>query len=356
MRKKSKLLTSALCLIMIAFCLGLTSCGLLGICSHQWSEWSITKHATCKEAGVRERTCALCGNTESSSITATEHVIGADDGDCTTEMLCLICGEAMTEAKVHVFDNDCDTYCNNVGCEHTRVAEHIPNDDDGDCTTDITCSICGEVTAGANWTHTGGSATCRHKAECEICGTEYGELAEHTGEAIWVKRMGSHYQAYSCCYGQITDAEEHKIVDGACTECGFNPTITVSSLETASGETQVVIAVSIADNPGITGLTASVQYNSDVLTLTEARSGEALNALTFTKPSTLNSGCTFMWDGLEIKDGDVKDGDFLILTFDITADAPEGEYSILLKITAFDNDLNRVTLRVVGGKVTIKNN
>lgn len=28
-------------------------------------------------------------------------------------------------------------------------------------------------------THTGGTATCLNKAVCELCGEEYGELADH---------------------------------------------------------------------------------------------------------------------------------------------------------------------------------
>ncbi len=186
----------------------------------------------------------------------------------------------------------------------------------------------------------------------------YGKFGveEHRGEPILIKHIDSHYQVCSFCYEQITVAEGHTIEDGACTECGFNPTITATSVETVSGATQVAIAVSITDNPGIAGLTATVQYSSDVFTLVQARGGEALNVLTFTAPSTLNSGCTFMWDGLEINDKDIKDGEVLILIFDIAVDAPEGEYSILLNINAFDNDLSRVNLRVVGGKVTINNN
>ena len=57
---------------------------------------------------------------------------------------------------------------------------HTPAADDGDCTTDILCTVCGEVTAKGADAHTGGKATCKDKAKCALCGKEYGELASHS--------------------------------------------------------------------------------------------------------------------------------------------------------------------------------
>jgi fatty acid/phospholipid biosynthesis enzyme len=70
------------------------------------------------------------------------------------------------------------------GTEYGDFADHIPDADDGDCTTPITCLVCGETTVKANESHTGGKATCQQKAVCEICGTEYGELEEHKGSEL----------------------------------------------------------------------------------------------------------------------------------------------------------------------------
>ena len=354
-------------------------------CTHRWGEWSTTTNATCTEAGTQERKCSECGETETSAIeahghdwneatcstpktcktcsategVALDHIPNADDGDCTTAITCSVCGEVTTVANAtHTGGTaTCEhkANCSVCGKEYGELAEHIPNADDGDCTTAITCSVCGEVTTVANATHTGGEATCEHKANCSVCGKEYGELAEHLGETIWVKHLDSHYLVYSCCYLQASDAVEHTIVDGACTECGFNPTISIGSVEVSPGDTQVEIAISIKDNPGIAGLMVTLQYSSDVLVLTDASSGEALSALTYTAPSNLNSNCTFLWDSTGIDDADIKDGEILVLTFDISPSAPEGEYSILLKISAYDNELNPFTFIIEGGKVTIKN-
>ncbi len=38
---------------------------------HQWSDWSVTKEATCFEAGEKTRTCTVCGETETEEIPST---------------------------------------------------------------------------------------------------------------------------------------------------------------------------------------------------------------------------------------------------------------------------------------------
>ncbi len=82
------------------------------------------------------------------------HTPNEDDGDCGTAVTCSICGVVTTIAKPsHAFNNACDVDCNNVGCAFTRVTTHVPNADDGNCTTDVLCSICGEVTTVGNLSH-----------------------------------------------------------------------------------------------------------------------------------------------------------------------------------------------------------
>ena len=315
-----------------------------------------TNHIGGKATCTSKANCVVCGMEYGE---LAEHIIAEDDGDCTTAIICILCGEVTTEANVsHIGGTaTCSSAakCDICGKEYGSTEPHTPNADDGDCTTAITCSVCGEITTEANATHMGGTATCEYKASCAVCGMEYGELADHAGETVWVKHLNAHYLVYSCCYLQVSEAEVHTKVDGSCSICGFNPAVTITSTEITQGQTQVQIAISISDNPGIAGLMATVQYSSDVFTLTQATNGEALSPLTFTAPSVLDSGCTFLWDGIEVTDKDVHDGEFLILTFDVSENAPASEYSILLKISAYDNDLNPVTLLITGGKITIQN-
>lgn len=59
------------------------------------------------------------------------------------------CGEKPCE---HIYDNACDTICEI--CSEERTITHTPNADDGNCLTEITCSVCGTVTTEAKENHT----------------------------------------------------------------------------------------------------------------------------------------------------------------------------------------------------------
>ena len=128
--------------------------------------------------------CDVCGTGS--------HIPGADDGDCTTAVKCANCDAIAIPAKEHVAaedDGNCETpiFCQNDGCEKIAVAAkthdyaegyesdgeahwhvcqnegctvttekigHTPETDDGDCTTEIKCSVCGRIVTAKNEKHT----------------------------------------------------------------------------------------------------------------------------------------------------------------------------------------------------------
>ena len=67
-------------------------------------------------------------------------------------------GEATCEARA---------VCAVCGNEYGELAPHIPEADDGDCTTAITCSVCGETTTAAS-TH----ADTNSDGKCDACGSD----------------------------------------------------------------------------------------------------------------------------------------------------------------------------------------
>ena len=417
MKTKRRLLTAfgVLVILLLAACFG--GCDTDegdGGCDHVWGEWTTIKSPTCVSEGRNKRQCEKCGELENEIIDALSHTPCEDDGDCTTPITCTVCRTVITEAAEHTGgeatcsaratctvcgreygeplphtpeadDGDCTTRvvctvcgvttteataghtggtatcvalatCSVCSMEYGAYADHTPNADDGDCTTAVTCSVCDTVLTPAREAHTGGTATCEVKARCAVCSKEYGELAPHSEETVWIKHIDEHYQAYACCRRPISEAQAHTRVDGVCVVCGYNPTITMSSVEASPGDTRVSITLSVEDNPGIAGLMVTVTYNEDALLLAGVEQGSALTPLTFTRPGTLESGCTFMWDCVAIADQDIRDGELLTLVFDVSADAFEGDYSILLNVQAYDNDLRPFTLIISGGTITISNN
>ncbi len=81
---------------------------------------------------------------------------------CTAPAVCTTCGTAYGEVDPtnHNWENGVCTYgCNTI---------HEPHDWSG---KDGICTVCG-----ATCTHTGGTATCKTQAVCEVCEVSYGEL------------------------------------------------------------------------------------------------------------------------------------------------------------------------------------
>ncbi len=144
-----------------------------------------------------------------------QHAAEADDGDCTTPIKCS-CGAVVTEGNAdHSYTNACDTECNNAGCTAgNRTTTHTPNDDDGNCTTEIKCSVCGAATTEGNASHIGGTATCTDKAVCTECGTAYGELnAENHTKTTFIYTANAdgetHTKKYECCETVAATNEAH---------------------------------------------------------------------------------------------------------------------------------------------------
>ena len=92
-----------------------------------------------------------------------------------------------------------------------------------DANNDHNCDVCDKKMSD----HTGGTATCKDKATCTICGQKYGELAAHNYKTEWSYDSGKHWHECSVC-GDKKDVAPH--IPGAaatettpqtCTICGY---------------------------------------------------------------------------------------------------------------------------------------
>ena len=100
----------------------------------------------------------MCGNPGCTQKYADKlgeaHVAAADDNDCTTDILCS--------------NPDCTQVVTKGAAKHAW--------DRPDCSVDGACTTPGCTQTVAAGVHTGGTATCKAKAKCDECGDEYGEL------------------------------------------------------------------------------------------------------------------------------------------------------------------------------------
>ena len=92
-----------------------------------------------------------------------------------------------------------------------------------DANNDHNCDVCGRKMSD----HTGGTATCKDKATCSICGQKYGDLAAHNYKTTWSSDETNHWHECSVC-GDKKDVAAHtpgaaatETTPQTCTACGY---------------------------------------------------------------------------------------------------------------------------------------
>ena len=92
-----------------------------------------------------------------------------------------------------------------------------------DANKDHNCDVCGKKMSD----HKGGTATCKEKATCSICGQKYGDLASHNYKTTWSSDETNHWHECSVC-GDKKDVAAHtpgaaatETTPQTCTICGY---------------------------------------------------------------------------------------------------------------------------------------
>ena len=199
------------------------------VTSHDMADATCEAPKTCKNG---------CGLTEGEKL---GHV------DTNTDHICdRACGKEDMNIDQHLDGDDedhlCDYGCRQIaddGCHDVNTdTDHkcdecgavleacTPNADDGDCTTDITCSICGGVTTVGASSHTGGTATCTEKAICSVCNTAYGNTLEHSYGSELESDASEHWNECECGDKANKAAHTDSNNDGKCDTCEYQTTTT----------------------------------------------------------------------------------------------------------------------------------
>ena len=136
--------------------------------------------ATCTKKAVYYKSCAVCGlSSEGTADEATffsgnalDHDWGewTSNEDGTHTRTCTVDGCSAGMQTENCIDADKDHKCD--------ICDYIISEC-ADDNKDHKCDYCGKKLTD----HTGGKATCKDKAKCEVCGAKYGELdpKNHTG-------------------------------------------------------------------------------------------------------------------------------------------------------------------------------
>ena len=171
--------------------------------------------SSCTDAD-HNHTCDVCGKTLSEC---------ADENK---DHKCDLCGKTLSECA----DNNKDHKCDLCGTTLSECADE---------NKDHKCDVCGKQLTD----HTGGTATCKEKAVCTVCGQAYGELTAHTYKTEWTKDGEQHWHECAVCkdrrdgtahtFEWKTDREATVTEKGAkheeCTVCGYQkPAVTIDKL------------------------------------------------------------------------------------------------------------------------------
>ena len=129
--------------------------------------------ATCTEKAIYYKSCAVCGLSSEGTADETTffsgNALGHDWGawtsneDGTHTRTCTVDGCSAGTQTENCIDANKDHKCD--------ICDYIISEC-ADDNKDHKCDYCGKKLT----EHTGGKATCKDKAKCEVCGAEYGEL------------------------------------------------------------------------------------------------------------------------------------------------------------------------------------
>ena len=162
-----------------------------------------------------DHNCDVCGWKMS------DHTGGT--ATCKDKATCTICGQKYGELAAHNYKAEWSTDETNHWHECSVCGDKKDEAAHVDANKDHNCDVCGKKTSD----HTGGTATCKDKATCTICGQKYGELAAHNYKTEWSTDETNHWHECSVC-GDKKDEAAH--IPGAaatettpqtCTICGY---------------------------------------------------------------------------------------------------------------------------------------
>lgn len=253
-------------------------------------------HGDCGYAeAVEARDCTTCPS-------VVNHVEGCDEVDCACEAVVTHGGEGCTYVEGrsaspcnHVCSIESGCYkllCSHKDGGHDDTCGYVPSVEGHDCgyvcekcaaacscetkcagdSVNADCPVCGAEDADlsactgkapetpAPCIHTGGSATCKEKAVCDICHQPYGELAGHT------------YNQEGVCEVCGTTCAHESAKDGVCLSCGMTLTQTDAAVE--------AVRSAINALPTVDAVKAMTEEEQDALLETIFDIEDAYQALT----------------------------------------------------------------------------
>ena len=185
---------------------------------HVFGEWTVTKAATCTEAGVSTRTCTVCGAEETLTVPALGHKFGewtvTKAATCTetgvSTRTCTVCGEAKETKDIPALGHKFGewTVTKAATCTETGVSTR-------------TCTVCGEA---------------KETKDIPALG--------HKAGTVYAMDKDSHWLTCTVCGAALTK-ESHTYVQGVQCVCGLMKT---SDSTVKKVDVKADVSSTVADN------------------------------------------------------------------------------------------------------------
>ncbi len=312
------------------------SCGETGAETYEYGNLAEHKYKTEWSADTSKHwhECSVCGDKKDEAAHAdankdhncdvckkklTDHTGGT--ATCKDRAVCDICGQKYGNLAEHKYKTEWSADTSKHWHECSVCGDKKDEAAHADANKDHNCDVCKKKLTD----HTGGTATCKDRAVCDICGQKYGNLAEHKYKTEWSADTSKHWHECSVCGDKKDEAAhtfEWKIDKEAtvtetgakheeCNVCGYGkPAVAIDKL-----------APSIIDGKG-------VKWN---------KGGE--NSLTFRSDAAFSDFIEVFVDGKSVapENYDKREGSIIIqLKASYLATLAEGDHTLTIRSASGD--------------------
>ncbi len=295
---------------------------------HNWNtDYTIDKEATCIETGIKSIHCKTCNETKDTvSIPTIEHLyenVIVKESSCSEygeiSKRCSICGTEAEKTKIPMTDHN---FASIITTEATCTQEGLKED---------ICSECG--------LHTNQEPV--PMLEHEFSDWEIEKEATPTNDGTEIRKC------LNCNHTETRNIDYIPVYDENA------PRISVETVKANTGA-EAEVKIQLKNNPGITALRLVVDYDDNVLEMTDFSFGDALSEMNKGKSEKFGNHYSFsMYSASE----DIADnGVIAIIKFKINADAEFGEYPITVTYNSddiFNLSGNSVNFDIENGMIII---
>lgn len=130
----------------------------------------------------------------------------------------------------------------------------------------------------------------------------------------------------------------------------------IENVRVDAGEGDVVVPVSLKNDPGFLTMAMIIDYDANALTLTDVSCGEAYLDYMFVAPQNKHSGCMASWFSTDIPE-EIMNDVLLELRFTVHADAASGPHYITVSSPddggIVDENMEPIEIKGTSGYVNV---